>query len=52
MSQEIGAWQTCQVLIEDYGNEENIRHPLYLKASDISPVTSFYYLSNRYLGTK
>jgi hypothetical protein len=52
MSQEIGAWRTNQILVEDFGNEENIRHPLYLKASDISPVTSFYYLSNRYLGKK
>jgi chemotaxis protein methyltransferase CheR len=52
LSLEISSWKTSLIILEDYGYGENIRHPLYTKANDIVPATSFYYLSNSFLGKK
>ena len=51
-SQELSFWRMSHIVLEDYGHGENIRHPLYGKASDIVPSTSFYYLSHQFLGKK
>jgi chemotaxis protein methyltransferase CheR len=49
---ELNAWKNSHIILEDFGPGENIRHPLYGKASDTVPPTSFYYLSNLFLVKK
>jgi hypothetical protein len=50
ISQEVVVWKNSHIILEDFGYGENIRHPLYVRASDIVAPTSFYYLSNCFLG--
>jgi chemotaxis protein methyltransferase CheR len=49
---ELSSWKDSHIILEDFGPAENIRHPLYGKASDTVPATSFYYLSNLFLVKK
>jgi chemotaxis response regulator CheB len=49
---QITTWKADQVLIEDYGNEENQKNPLMKKAHDIVPATSYAYMSNRFFSVK
>ena len=52
ISLEVSSWKASHILLEDYGVNENIRHPLYSRAHDIAPATSFYYISTMFLGKK
>lgn len=48
----IAEWKDVELLLEDLGDKGNQKHPLKTLASDVVPVTSFPYMSCRYLSTK
>lgn len=51
-AKQISLWKNADLLLEDIGEKANLKHPLKARASDVVPVTSFPYMSCRYLSTK
>lgn len=45
-------WKGCELLLEDMGEKNNMKHHLKMVATDIVPATSFPYMSCRYLSLK
>lgn len=52
MAKEVMQWKGCQILLEDLGGQENLKHPLKSVSTDVVPATSFFYMSCRYLSMK
>lgn len=48
----VASWKNVQLLLEDMGEKSNKSHPLMAYSTDVVPVTSFAYMSCRYLSTK
>ena len=48
----VGEWRNAQLLIEDLGDKLNKAHSLRAISTDVVPVTSYAYMSCRYLSTK
>lgn len=51
-STKIAWWGAGQILMEDCGDAANRKNPLFKKASDIVPATSYAYMSNRFFCVK
>lgn len=49
---EVSKWKGAQILLEDLGSDGNKKHPLKGVSTDVVPVTSFSYMSCRYLSNK
>lgn len=51
-AKQVSEWRGVELLLEDLGEKANAKHPLKSYANDVVPVTSFPYMSCRYLSTK
>ena len=51
-SNAITNWKAGQILLEDCGPEANKKNPLWKKAHDIVPASSYAYMSNRFFSIK